>query len=85
MEPPRPRSTTRANARPFAPDEQRRVLHVGACLTCHEPTDTEIERIYRSFEESLARVTPACVVAWPESGRRTGLELMSHERAGGPE
>jgi len=62
LELPRPRSTTRSNARPFDAREQGRVLRVGACLTCHEPTESEIGRIYRSFEESLARVTPRCVV-----------------------
>jgi hypothetical protein len=59
---PRPRSTTRTDARPFGPEEQERILRVGACLTCHEPTDEEIERIYRGFEESLAGVTSRCVV-----------------------
>jgi hypothetical protein len=62
LEPPRPRSTTRSDARPFSPEEQRRILRVGACLGCHEPTKSEVERIYRSFEESLARVTPRCIV-----------------------
>jgi hypothetical protein len=62
LEPPRPRSTTRSDARPFTPEEQRRILRVGACLACHEPSPREVERIYRNFEESLARVTPRCVV-----------------------
>jgi hypothetical protein len=62
LESPRPRSTTRTDARAFTPEEQQRILRVGACLTCHEPTDGEIERIYRGFEDSLARVTPRCVV-----------------------
>jgi len=62
---PRPRSTTREDARPFTPEEQSRILRVGACLTCHEPTESEIERIFRSFDESLTRVTPRCVVPGP--------------------
>jgi hypothetical protein len=62
LEAPRPRRTTRTDARPFTVEEQERILRVGACLTCHAPTDGEIERIYRSFEDSLARVTPGCVV-----------------------
>ena len=65
LEAPRPRSTTRADARPFTPEEQSRILRVGACLTCHEPTESEIERIFRSFDESLTRVTPRCVVPGP--------------------
>ena len=62
LEPPRPRNSTRANARPFAAEEQHRILRVGACLGCHEPTKAEIERIYRTFDDSLARVTPSCLV-----------------------
>jgi hypothetical protein len=62
LAPPRSRNTTRADARPFTPEEQRRILRVGACLGCHQPTAVEIERIYRSFEASLARVTPQCTV-----------------------
>jgi hypothetical protein len=60
LEAPRPRSTTRVDARPFTVKEQRRILRVGACLECHEPTAAEIERIYRSFDHSLEQVTPAC-------------------------
>ncbi|MGD8896420.1 MAG: cytochrome b N-terminal domain-containing protein [Acidobacteriota bacterium] len=85
LEPPRPRSATRTDARPFTPEEQRRILRVGACLGCHEPTGTKFERIYRGFEDALARMTPACVVPWPQSGRRAGFELMSDERPGGSE
>ncbi len=65
LEPPRPRSTTRSDARPFSPEEQRRILRVGACLTCHDATGDETDPIYRSFEQSLERVTPRCVVPWP--------------------
>jgi hypothetical protein len=67
LEPPRPRSTTRSDARPFTPEEQRRVLRVGACLDCHEPTDAEVERIYRDFGEALGHVSSRCVVPWPPS------------------
>jgi hypothetical protein len=62
LEPPRPRSATRSDARPFTPEEQLRILRVGACLTCHTPTAEEIHRIYRDFGLSLLRVSPSCVV-----------------------
>jgi hypothetical protein len=68
LELPRPRGTTRTDARPFTPEEQRRILRVGACLTCHEPTGPETERIYGDFETSLERATPRCVVPWPPGG-----------------
>jgi hypothetical protein len=74
LEPPRQRSATRVDARPFTPEEQRRILRVGACLTCHEPTGSETERVYGDFETSLERATPRCVVPWPPGGAgRTDL------------
>jgi hypothetical protein len=62
LEPPRPRNSTRTNARPFDPEEQRRILRVGVCLGCHEPTKAELDRIYRAFDESLTRLSPRCTV-----------------------
>jgi hypothetical protein len=65
LQTPRPGSATRSDARPFNAEEQHRILRVGACLTCHEPTGEETEGIYRNFEDSLARVTPQCRVPRP--------------------
>jgi len=59
---PSARSSTRSDARPFDADEQRRILRVGACLTCHEASARERERIYGDFARALARATPRCVV-----------------------
>lgn len=50
--------STRTDARPLTPAEQRRVLRVGACLTCH--AHDESPRIYEDFGASLERRTPAC-------------------------
>jgi hypothetical protein len=74
LQPLRPRSTTRSDARPLTPEEQRRVLRVGACLTCHEPTAVEIERIYRHFTESLNRASPRCRVPWPPPRSRPSVD-----------
>jgi hypothetical protein len=59
---PLPRSSTRADARPFLPEEQRRILRVGACLQCHDPATNDGRRIYADFAGALARATPRCEV-----------------------
>ncbi len=53
---------TRTDARPFTPEEQQRVLRVGACLPCHDPTTPAGAGIYKDFQGALARVSPRCVV-----------------------
>jgi cytochrome b/b6/petB-like protein len=59
---PLPRSSTRSDARPFLPEEQRRILRVGACLKCHDPASHEGRRIYGDFAGALARATPRCEI-----------------------
>lgn len=55
-------AATRTDARPFNPQEQHRILRVGACITCHDPTDAKHSGIYRDFQRSLKRVSPRCLV-----------------------
>jgi ActR/RegA family two-component response regulator len=57
--------STRDDVRPLSVDEQKRILRVGACLTCH-PGDSPVMRgSVRGFEALLARRGPRCVVpAW---------------------
>ncbi|NBC18536.1 MAG: hypothetical protein GVY18_14615 [Bacteroidetes bacterium] len=55
-------STTRVDARPFSRVEQQRILRVGACLTCHDPTPANQRRIYDDFGAALQRVTQRCIV-----------------------
>ena len=55
----------RAEFRPFSIDEQRRILTVGACLTCHKPGSAVMRRSVRDFEALVAARSPACLVpAW---------------------
>jgi len=55
-------STTRTNTRPFTVEEQKRILLVGACLTCHdEKSKTSMESLY-DFEKLLARISKKCVL-----------------------
>jgi hypothetical protein len=57
--------STRDDARPFTVEEQRRILRVGACLTCHEATSPAMRDSVRDFEAVLARRSQRCLLpAW---------------------
>lgn len=54
--------STREGARPFTVDEQRRILRVGACLTCHPGGSAIMQEALRDFAAVLARRSPRCAV-----------------------
>jgi hypothetical protein len=54
--------STREGARPFSVDEQRRILQVGACLTCHAGDSAVMRESLRDFGGILARRSPRCVL-----------------------
>jgi hypothetical protein len=54
--------STREDVRPFTVEEQRRILRVGACLTCHESRSTVMRDSVRQFDALLARRSPRCVL-----------------------
>lgn len=57
---------TRTNVRPFTIEEQRRILRVGACLTCHAGDSAVMNAAVADFETTLARRNPRCAVPpWP--------------------
>ena len=57
--------STREDVRPFTVDEQRRILRVGACLTCHAATSSVMRDSVRDFEAVVARRSQRCVLpAW---------------------
>jgi len=56
------RSTTRPNARPFTLAEQKRILAVGACLTCHDGNSEIMMRSIDDFGLALKRVSQKCVL-----------------------
>ena len=57
--------STREDVRPFTVEEQRRILRVGACLTCHDAASRAMRDSVRDFESALARRSPRCVLpAW---------------------
>ena len=58
--------STRDDVRPFTVEEQRRILRVGACLTCHAGDTPMMQRAVTDFDAMLARRGPRCVLpVWP--------------------
>jgi hypothetical protein len=55
-------STTRTNARPFSVEEQKRILFVGACLTCHQENSNVMKETLIDFDRVLKRVSNKCVL-----------------------
>ena len=53
--------STRDDVRPFTVEEQRRILGVGACLTCHDGRSPVMRDSVRNFQAVLARRSPKCV------------------------
>ena len=47
--------STRDDVRPFTVEEQRRILRVGACLTCHPAESAVMRDSVRDFDAVVAR------------------------------
>ncbi|MBK6336777.1 MAG: hypothetical protein IPF60_13815 [Betaproteobacteria bacterium] len=56
------RVSTRDDVRPFNVEEQRRILTVGACLTCHDERSPPMQRAVRDFKTVVAARRPACLL-----------------------
>ena len=54
--------STRDDVRPFTVEEQRRILRVGACLTCHAGDSAVMRGSVRDFDALLARRSRRCVL-----------------------
>jgi hypothetical protein len=58
--------STRDDVRPFTVEEQRRILRVGACLSCHAGESKVMRSALDDFEAALARRSPRCALPqWP--------------------
>ncbi len=58
--------STREGSRPFSVEEQRRILTVGACLTCHAGDSPVMKRALADFAGEFGRRSARCVLpAWP--------------------
>ena len=59
------RLSTRDDVRPFTVEEQRRILRVGACLTCHPGDSAVMRESVRDFDALLRRRSARCLLpAW---------------------
>jgi len=59
-------ASTRDDVRPFGIEEQRRILRVGACLTCHAPGSPALQGAVADFDAVLARRSRRCLLPlWP--------------------
>jgi hypothetical protein len=52
--------STRSDARPLSPDEQKRVLLVAACLACHPDSAATRREIYGRYPEALRELSGRC-------------------------
>ena len=55
-------STTRNYTRPFTVAEQKRILLVGACLTCHDENSKVINSSLINFDEVITNRKPQCIL-----------------------
>jgi hypothetical protein len=59
------KSATRENARPFSVTEQKKILIVGSCLTCHKPNSPVMKAAILDFSKVLKLKSEKCILpAW---------------------
>ncbi len=55
-------SATRTYTRPFTVEEQKRILLVGACLTCHQEESEVMKTSLVNFENQLKKLSEKCIL-----------------------
>ena len=53
---------TRTNVRPFNLTEQKKILTVGACLTCHKPDSDIMKNALKNFNGTLENLSEKCIL-----------------------
>ena len=53
---------TRKNARPFNITEQKKILRVGACLTCHKDNSKVVKSLMKNYAEVLKNCSSQCIL-----------------------
>ena len=53
---------TRENIRPFSIDEQKNILTVGACLTCHKPDSEIMKTSLSDYKKQLLNLPEECIL-----------------------
>lgn len=54
--------STRTDLRPFTVAEQKRILEVGACLTCHDEKSKVMDQTLENYETTLAKRSKQCIL-----------------------
>ncbi|HPF51685.1 MAG TPA: hypothetical protein PK335_08915 [Draconibacterium sp.] len=54
--------STRSNVFPFSVDQQKNILTVGACLTCHDENSPVMQRSLNHYEEVFAKQSSKCIL-----------------------
>ncbi len=61
------RVSTRKDVKPFAVEEQKRILLAGACLTCHKGNSKVMRESLTDFAKTLHHCSPKCLLpVWPK-------------------
>jgi hypothetical protein len=60
LQEPKAGTTTRKNARPFSLDEQRSILLVGACLSCHSENERRMAAVFADFRNYRTALSAQC-------------------------
>lgn len=55
-------SSTRSGARSFSVEEQKKILRVGACLTCHDDNSIIMKNSLQNFDSLLQNVSSKCII-----------------------
>lgn len=55
-------STTRDNTRSFTTQEQKRILTVGSCLTCHKENSDVMQEALFDYQHVLSTKSPKCIL-----------------------
>lgn len=54
--------STRTNVFPFDPEQQKKILTAGACLTCHAEDSKVMNGTLNHYDELLKRLSPKCIL-----------------------
>lgn len=55
-------NSTRSGLRPFTIKEQKRIMKVGSCLTCHEEKSKVMDQALENYEQTLAGRSKKCIL-----------------------
>jgi len=63
LEVPKDNRSTRTYTRPFSLSEQKKILKVGICLTCHKSNSKIMKTSLNDFDNLLKNLSPKCILS----------------------